>query len=345
MKTKLIAATAMLSLVVSAQAQITKNIKYDWGWSYKLEMPETGLKCEFPEKPVNTQLAYGYMTSASFKDELFIAAKLENPEPYDIECRTQEFIAEMQKVHGLPISNLKWDKMRSENGNLTIAADSKGGYAQFHIDAIATEDALTIFIYSHHKELSVPGHFFANSYSVQDAKAGDLVYTSKEKQLKHAKVIERASGRSVVKLENSPITFEWPETPQLEVNRNEASYSLTKNESHYATRVVEVGPTVSYAFFNTFISKDQKSSSKLEVISDETEIPAQFDTDKEVFFRKMTLRTETGTQHRFYVAAENKIIVQELETSSEPTLAETRYLNTFEQSVRNKYDTRTLVLK
>ena len=38
------ATTAMLSLAITAGAQITKKQKYDWGWSYKLEMPETGLK-------------------------------------------------------------------------------------------------------------------------------------------------------------------------------------------------------------------------------------------------------------------------------------------------------------
>ena len=93
MKLKLIASLALLASVVSAHAQITKHRKYDWGWSYKLEMPETGLKCEFPERPVSTTLAYGYMTAASFNDELFLAAKLENMYPYDLQCRTDEFVA------------------------------------------------------------------------------------------------------------------------------------------------------------------------------------------------------------------------------------------------------------
>jgi len=348
MKLKLIATIAILSSVVSANAQISKHRKYDWGWSYKLEMPETGMKCEFPEKPTITTLAYGYMTAASFKDELFIAAKLENPSPYDLQCKTDEFATEISKVHGLPIQNLKWDKIRTANGHLTASAESKGGWAKFHIDAIATEDVLTIFIYAHHGELSVPGHFFANSYSVNDIPEGDLQYATEAKQTMYAKSLEKDKGRSLVRLENTSVTLEWPATPVMEANRHGSEYILDQKGSHYATRVIESGPLMSYAFFHAFITQEQQkcgASYSLQMIADETETPVQFDRNKEVFFRKMTFKTEDKTHHRFYVAADNKIIVQELETSTEPTLAETRYLNTFEQSVRNKYDTRTLVLK
>ncbi|MCF8461860.1 MAG: hypothetical protein K9G46_14135 [Flavobacteriales bacterium] len=348
MKLKLIATIAVLSSVVSANAQISKHRKYDWGWSYKLEMPETGMKCEFPEKPTIITLAYGYMTAASFKDELFIAAKLENHSPYDLQCRTEEFTTELRKVYGLHLNNLKWNEIETVNGHLTASADSKWGWAKYHVDAIATEDVLTIFVYAHHGELSVPGHFFASSYSVNDMQPGDLHYATAAKQTKYAKSLEKDHGRSLVKLENTSVTLEWPATPAMEANRHGSTYALNQKGSHYATRVIESGPLMSYSFFNAFIAQEQQkcsATSSLEMIADETEIPVQFDRNKEVYFRKMTFKTGDKTHHRFYVAADNRIIVQELETTTEPTLAETRYLNTFEQSVRNKYDTKTLVLK
>lgn len=345
MKTKLLLTAGMLSAIVSTNAQITKNIKYDWGWSYKLEMPETGLKCEFPEKPVVTTLAYGWMTSAAYKDELYIAAKLENPYAYDIACRTEEFTSELKKRHGLPISNVTWNEIETENGNLTVSGDASGAYANFHIDAIATEDVLTIFIYANHDELSVPGHFFASSYSVDDIPEGNLQYMAEEKTRKRAKILEYDNGRSLVRLENSPVTVEWPDIPRLEVSRHEAEYNLDKDGTHYSTKVWEVGPTVSYAFFNTHIAKEhQKLSSNgtVELINDETEVSFEPGMKNEAFFRKMTYKTAEGTMQRYYVAAENHIIVQELKTD-EVSTAESRFLNTFEQSVRNEYDTRTFV--
>ncbi len=329
MKLKLIATIAILSSVVSANAQISKHRKYDWGWSYKLEMPETGMKCEFPEKPTIITLAYGYMTAASFNDELFVAAKLENHSPYDLQCRTDEFTAELKKVYGLPIQNLKWDKIQTANGHLTASAESKGAWATFHIDAIATEDVLTIFVYAHHGELSVPGHFFAGSYSVNDIAKGDLGYSTEAKQVKYAKSLEKDHGRSLVKLEKTSITLEWPATPSVETNRHETAYTHQQNGAHYATRVIESGLLMSYAFFNAFIAQEQQkcaTSASLEMIVDETEIPVQFDGNKEVYFRKMTFKIQGKTHHRFYVAADNQIIVQELETTTEPTLTETRYL-------------------
>jgi hypothetical protein len=348
MKRRLIASLALLAFVVSANAQISKHRKYDWGWSYKLEMPETGMKCEFPEKPTIITLAYGYMTAAAFNDELFVAAKLENHSPYDLQCRTDEFTAELKRVYGLPIQNLKWDKIQSSNGHLTASAESNRGWATFHIDAIATEDVLTIFVYAHHGELSVPGHFFASSYSVNDIPKGDLGYATEAKQVKYAKSLEKDHGRSLVRLDKTSLTLEWPATPTVEANHHETAYTHQQNDAHYATRVIESGSLMSYAFFNAFIAQEQQkcaASSSLEMMADETEIPVQFDRNKEVYFRKMTFKSGDKTYHRFYVAADNRIIVQELETNTEPTLAETRYLNTFEQSVRNKYDTRTLVLK
>lgn len=348
MKQKLIASLALLATTVSLHAQISKHRKYDWGWSYKLEMPETGMKCEFPEKPTITTLAYGYMTAASFKDEVFIAAKLENHSPYDLQCRTDEFAAELRKVYGLPIQNLKWENIQTTNGHLSASANAQGGWATFHVDAIATEDVLTIFIYAHHAELSVPGHFFANSYSVNDIPKGDLRYPTEAKQMEYAKSLEKDNGRSLVKLENTSVTLEWPATPIMKANRHGAAYYLNENNARYTARVIETGPTMSYAFFNAFIAQEQQmcaASASLEMLDDETEIPVQFDRNKEVYFRKLTYKTGDKTHHRFYVAADNRIIVQELETTTEPTIAETRYLNTFEQSVRNKYDTRSLVLK
>lgn len=345
MKTKVAAATAMLSLAISASAQITKNQKYDWGWSYKLEMPETGLKCEFPEKPSVTTLAYGYMTAASYKDELYIAAKLENPNPQDIKNKTQQFANELRKLHGLPINDVKFGNVVAENGNLTVSGSSKSGYADFHIDAFATEDVLTVFIYAHHDELTVPGHFFASSYSADDMKTGSL---NGSKAMKRTESInmEFANGRNVVRLKNSPVTVEWPEIPVLEVNRHEAEYHLAKNGANYSVRITEVGPQVSYAFFNTFISKEQlelASVQELEVTDDETEVAFQLGSETEAFFRKITYRTANGTGYRFYVAAKNRIYVQELLVANSITADATRFINTFEQSVRNEYDTRTFV--
>ncbi len=346
MKIKLLATTAMLSLAVTASAQITKHQKYDWGWSYLLEMPETGLKCEFPEKPRAITLAYGYMTAAAYKDELYVAAKLENPNPYDIACRTEEFTAELKKVYGLTITDLVWDEIRTENGNLTVSGDAQSGWARFHIDAIATEDVLTIFLYSNHNELTVPGHFFASSYSASDAPAGNLMYMAEAKTPKRAKIVEYNQGRSLVRLENSPVTVEWPDIPKLAVSRHEAVYKLDRNGAHYATRIVEVGPSVSYAFFNTFISKEHiklSANPNVVLISDETEVAYEPGMQKEAFFRKLTYKTETGIKQCYYVGAENKVIVQELETTGEVAGAEARFLNTFDQSVRNQYDTRTFV--
>ena len=81
------------------------------------------------------------------------------------------------------------------------------------------------------------------------------MYLSEEKTKKRAKILEYNNGRSLVRLENSPVTVEWPDIPSLEVSRHEAEYQLNKNGTHYSIRVVEVGPQVSYAFFNTFIAK------------------------------------------------------------------------------------------
>lgn len=336
----------MLSAIVSASAQITQNRKYDWGWSYKLEMPETGLKCEFPAKPKNVQLAYGYMTLAAHNDELFIAAKLENPEANDVVCRTEEFTSELKKVYGLPIDGMEWSAIKEENGNLTVSANTKGGYAKFHIDAIATEDVLTIFIYSHHDELSVPGHFFANSYSVNDAKAGGQSYMKMETTRKRAKVLEYDNGRSLVRLENCPVTTEWPEIPSLEVNRNVALYNLEKDGSRYATTVVEVGPEVSYAYFNTFISRENlKMGAAAQLVDDRTDIAYALEPSKEAFFRKLTYKTDAGTIQRYYVAAGNHIIVQELTTKETLSKADSRFLQSFEHSVKNHYDTKVLVSK
>jgi hypothetical protein len=347
MKTRVAATAILLSLGLNASAQITKHRKYDWGWSYKLEMPETGLKCEFPEKPKVRTLAYGYMTAAEYKDELYIAAKLENPTPYDIACRSDEFVSELKKVHGLDVADIAWNDIELHNGNLTLSGSSEAGYASYHIDAIATEDVLTIFIYSSHDELSVPGHFFASSYSVNDIPAGSISYLSEEKTKKRAKILEYNNGRSLVRLENSPVTVEWPDIPSLEVSRHEAEYQLNKNGTHYSTRVVEVGPQVSYAFFNTFIAKENQklnADGSLSLIDDETDVAFELGNPEESYFRKMSYTSESGTVQRYYVAADSKIMIQELRTES-GALADNRFLTTFENSVRNEYDTRTFVSK
>jgi hypothetical protein len=348
MKTKLSTLMAMLSLVVSTNAQITKHLKYDWGWSYKLEMPETGLRCEFPEKPIATTLAYGWMAAASHKDELYVVAKMENADPFDISCTTNEFLKELQKVYHLPVSNIEWGPMHTENGHLTISADSKKGYAQFHIDAIATKDILTIFLYSDRNGLSVPGYFFARSYSVYDMPEGEFVYLAKAGMKKRARVMESDKDRSVIKLENSPIRMEWPDVPQLEVSRNEASYSLSKDGSSYATRVIALNPQMSYTYFNTLVNREHLKMSEhstQELLEDESEVSVQPDQQGEVYFRKMAYRSESGTKHRFYMATNNMVIVQELEVSKELGPAEMRFLNTFEQSVHNQYDNKALVSK
>lgn len=347
MRTKVAAATVLLSLGISASAQITKNQKYDWGWSYKLEMPETGLKCEFPEKPTVTTLAYGYMTAAAYKDELYIAAKLENPNPLDIKNKTQQFANELRKLNGLPIQDVKFGNIVAENGNLTVSGNAKSAYADFHIDAFASEDVLTVFIYAHHNELSVPGHFFASSYSAADMKTGALQSSaSNNKQVEKVNLRSNNAGSNAVRLKNSPVTVEWPALPSLEVNRHEAEYQLVKNGTHYAVRVMEVGPQISYAFFNTLVSKEQlelAANKQIELVDDETEVAFQLGNDNEAFFRKISYRTANGTGYRFYVAAQNKIYVQEMETSHAPSTADTRFVNTFEQSVRNEFDTRTFV--
>lgn len=337
----------MLSLAVSASAQITKNQKYDWGWSYKLEMPETGLKCEFPEKPVVTTLAYGYMTAAAYKDELYIAAKLENPNPADIQNKTLQFARELQKVYGLPIQDVRFGKISAENGNLTVSATAKSGYAQFHIDAFASEDVLTVFLYAHHDKLTVPGHFFASSYSAADMKTGHL-NGSRPQPSTESISMEMENGRSVVRLKNSPVTVEWPEIPMLIAKRHQTEYHLMNEGKHYSVRMLEVGPQVSYAFFNTLITKEQKellADRQVEILSDETDEAFQIGSDNEAFFRKITYRSPKGTVYRYYVGAQSKIYVQELEASDNATAAETRFINTFEQSVRNEFDTRTIVSK
>jgi hypothetical protein len=338
----------MLSLALTAGAQITKHQKYDWGWSYKLEMPETGLRCEFPEKPVTRTLAYGYMTSASYKDELFVAAKLEITDAYDVACRTEEFTTELNRVYGLPVGNIEWEAVRTENGYLTVSGDSKDGWARFHIDAISTENVLTIFLHSHHDGLSVPGYFFARSYSVTDMPEGKFIYMADAKPKKRAKVLEYSNGRSVVRLENSPIKTEWPDIPKMEVDKHEAAYSLSKGNADYTMRIIELEPQVSYTFFNTYVNcehlrRSEHATEKL--IEDEMDVSSPFDKNGEAYFRKMAYETETGTKHLFYVAAENKIIVQELNVEDGLKVAESRFLNTFEQAVRNEYDTRTFVSK
>ena len=345
MKRKVATATAMLSLALTANAQITKNIKYDWGWSYKLEMPETGLKCEFPEKPSSTPLAYGYMTAAAYQDELYVAAKLENPDAYDIACKTEEFATELKRVYGFTVDNIVWDQIQTENGNLTVSGNASGNFVSYHIDAIATEDVLTIFMYASRDELSVPGHFFANSYSVNDLPQGNINYMVEEKTRKRAKILEYDEGRSLVRLEDSPVTLEWPDIPRLEISRHEAEYNLNKNGTQYSTRVLEVGPTVSYAYFNTYIAKEHLRigrTTNAELTNDETEVSYEPGMQNEAFFRKMTYSTDNGTMQVYYVAAENHIFVQEL-TTDEISTAEARFLNTFEQSVKNEYDTRTFV--
>lgn len=347
MKTRVAATAILLSLGFAASAQITKHRKYDWGWSYKLEMPETGLKCEFPEKPTVRTLAYGYMTAAEYKDELYVAAKLENPTPYDIACRTEEFTTELQKVHGLKLSDIKWNEVELENGNLTLSGNSSSGYAKYHVDAIATDDVLTIFMYSSHDEISVPGHFFASSYSVNDIPAGNISYLSEEKTKKRAKILEYANGRSLVRLENSPVTVEWPDIPSLEVSRHEAEYQLSKSGTHYSTRVVEVGPQISYAFFNTFIHKENQrlnAEGNMTLNKDESTVAFELGNPEESYFRKLSYATASGTIERYYVAADSKIIIQELATQN-LTEADKRFLSTFENSVRNEYDTRAFVSK
>lgn len=348
MKAKLSTLIALLSLVVSVNAQITKHLKYDWGWSYQLEMPETGLRCEFPEKPVATTLAYGWMAAAAHKDELYVVAKLEHADPFDISCTTADFLQELQKVHHLPVSNIEWGPLHTENGHLTISADSKKGYAQFHIDAIATKDILTIFLYSDRNGLSVPGYFFAGSYSVYDMPQGEFVYLANAGIQKRARVIESDKNRSVIKLEHSPIRMEWPEVPKMEVSRNEANYSLSKNGSNYATRVIALNPQMSYTYFNTLVNREHLKMSEHSnqvLLEDESEVSLQADQQSEVYFRKMAYRSETGTKHCFYIAANNTVIVQELEVSNELGPSENRFLNTFEQSVRNQYDHKALVSK
>lgn len=349
MKTTLSTLIALLSLVGSTEAQITKHLKYDWGWSYKLEMPETGLRCEFPEKPVTTTLAYGWMAAAAHKDELYVVAKMENADPFNISCTTDEFLTELQKVYRLPVTDLQWGPMHTENGYLTISADSKRGYAQFHIDAIATNDILTIFLYSDRNGLSVPGYFFARSYSVHDMPEGRLSYQSEERDQKPARVIESGHGRNVIRLENSPICMEWPEVPEMKVSRNEASYSLSKDGSNYETRVIALNPKMmSYAYFNTLVNREHANMSEQEaqqLTVDESEVSVQSDLKSEVYFRKMSYSSPTGTRHCFYMAANNTVIVQELEVSKELGASEKRFLNTFEQSVRNQYDHKALVSK
>lgn len=347
MKTRLAATTAMLSLAITANAQITKNRKYDWGWSYKLEMPETGLKCEFPEKPKVTTLAYGYMTAASYKDELYVAAKLENPDAYDIACRTEEFTTELNRVYKLPISDVNWNTVESKNGHLSLSGDASNKYAQFHIDAIATNDVLTIFIYSNHDELSIPGHFFANSYSVDDIAIGNLQYLNEEKTKKRAKILDYTNGISLVRLENTPVTVEWPDIPSLEVNRHESDYRLSKNGAEYSTKVLEIGPEVSYAFFSAFVNKEHKklgSAENVTLTSDGTDVALEIGGDSESYFRKMTYTSPTGNINRFYAASGNKIFIQELR-SAEMANSEIRFLQTFEQSLRNEYDTRTFATR
>lgn len=346
MNIKAITTTILVAFAIGASAQITKNQKYDWGWSYKLEMPETGLKCEFPEKPNLTPLAYGYMAAAAHNDELYVVAKLENPHPYDIICKTEEFAAQLHKTHGLKVSGLTLDEVQTKNGNLTVSGRAQGDYATFFVDAMATKDALTIFLYAYRKNLSVPGHFFASSYSIYDAPAGQLSYLTTPKTTKHAPVLQYTNNGSLVQLANTPIEVAWPGIPELEVRRHQTTYHLEKNDSRYTAHVLALGSEVSYAYFNTFINKQQQEvvSENMRLINDETDVAFLLGSPKEAYFRKLTYTTATKTSQHYYVAADGQIFIQILDTPHKAA-PQTQFLNTFERSVRNHYDTRALVTR
>lgn len=329
MKTKLLLAAGMLSAVVSANAQITKHRKYDWGWSYKLEMPETGLKCEFPAKPTTTTLAYGYMVAAANADELYMTAKMENPNPYDIQCRTEEFVDEMEQIHGLPVGDLQWNAIRTENGNLTISANAVGGYADFHVDAIATDDVITIFIYSNHEQLSVPGHFFASSYSAYDTPEGTLTYQADAK-------IQKTSGKSITTIKGTQLTTAWPSAPTVSTDRHQTTYSLQRSGNTYRETIVQLESGVSYMQFITFVNREELRNKQAHINSDQSETIST-KNDELVMLRKVSSNDGESTFHRTYAVIKDKIVVQEVATSTALTNTDKRFLNSLDESIRTNY--------
>lgn len=333
MRTKLFLAAGMLAAGVSANAQITKNRKYDWGWSYKLEMPETGLHCEFPARPITTTLAYGYMAAAANNDELYVAVKMENPNPYDIQCRTEEFSTEIQKIYGLPIGELSWEGVQTENGNLTLSGNSTGGYADFHVDAVATEDVITIFLYSNHEELSVPGHFFASSYSVYDTKEGNLCYQADAGNTK------RTTGKTYTSIPGTSLTTSWSGVPTMTTDRHETEYNLTKNGTIYSEKVVNLESGIGYMQFITFVNREESQKGTAlatTVTSDNTETIVD-DLESPVLIRKMKSENECSTFHRSYALIKDRIIIQEIETMNELTDSDNRFLNSLAESIRSTY--------
>ncbi|MBI1286168.1 MAG: hypothetical protein GC178_01175 [Flavobacteriales bacterium] len=333
MRTKLFLAAGMLAAGVSANAQITKNRKYDWGWSYKLEMPETGLRCEFPARPVTTTLAYGYMAAAANNDELYLAVKMENPDPYDIQCRTEEFSAELEKVYGLPLGDLKWDAVQTENGNLTLSGNSTGGYADFHVDAIATEDVITIFLYSDHRELSVPGHFFASSYSVYDTKEGNLCYQA------DAAGTQPTATKTHTSIPGTSLITSWPGAPIVTTHRHETDYSLRSGETAYSEKVVKLESDVSYMQFITFVNREEAQRGTAygtTITSDNTET-IDANLDEPVLIRKLKSENPQTTFHRTYALVKGRIVIQEVASSGQLSNSDNRFLNSLDESIRNTY--------
>ena len=99
--------------------------------------------------------------------------------------------------------------------------------------------------------------------------------------------------------------------------------------------------------FNAFVAKENQklnADGSLSLVDDETDVAFELGNPNESYFRKMSYETASGTLQRYYVAAENKIFIQELK-SSDLSQADKRFLTTFENSVRNEYDTRAFVSK
>jgi len=333
-------AAGLLSAVVSANAQITRLHCYDWGWSYQLEMPETGLRCEFPDKPVVRGLENGWMTAASLNDELFVVAHLRMAPTATAQQETEQFMRVLQQKTGLGTDQLTWAPETTENGYLTLTANAEGGYASMHVDAIQTEDIVTVFLYTHHGALTLPGYFFARSYSVKELAPGCETALANTRTCK-PKVVEYDSNRCVVRLDGSKVKTEWPDVPKMEAGRHDAAYTLQRHGSEYAVRTVQVQPDLSYICFNTFVNKEHQRMTKqsgLTLTEDHIEVASETEDGNESFFRKLTYTGNGTIKHCYYVAANGQLLVQELTTKSSPRASETRFLNTFDQSVRNLFD-------
>lgn len=316
----------VLVLAATANAQITRHYKYDWGWSYLLEMPETGLSCEFPNRPSIVERDDGWLVASTHWDDFHIAARINAISGTDVIQRmTLAFVDSFCRGTGLSIDTLMWLNEGVINGYRSSGAFLKTDLTDFHIDASLVNGHLTLFMYSHKGAVSIPTYFFSTGYSLYHLKRGPIAKDRSVNVKNTAPVILTQHSHSfTLTLGNSGLSCDWPKIPNIVTGRHSVSFSLDHDGAIYSIRIIKVKAPLSYGLFNSFINREHQVENDLydrygwkhELLKDESHAPKLKDRNREPFFRTLDHNTKFGSKRSRFIAFNNFIIIQQLKSRS-----------------------------